>query len=115
MYELCEQSRGRSELIPSLIERMMAIESMHKQGNYIYEVDFTLGYNFNSFFSFLGKQSLQMITHIEAVQAELSSSLAQNKAMMKNVREILGSNVTLIKSNIESLKNRVDRLTPIKK
>jgi hypothetical protein len=35
LYELCEQSRGRSELIPGLIERMMAVESMHKQSNHL--------------------------------------------------------------------------------
>jgi len=96
---------------------MIAIESMHKQGNIRSYCE--LSANFVRFALIIhdvaGKESLQIISHIETIQAEISSSLAQNRMMIKDVKDILDSNVALIKNNVESLKSRVDRLMSIKK
>ncbi|KAK7573864.1 hypothetical protein V9T40_011055 [Parthenolecanium corni] len=88
LYELCNRAKEKSDTLTNIIERMTALESLHRQG----------------------KQSVQTITHLETLQAEIATKLANNNALLNNVKENLSSNISVIKDNVESLKTRVENL-----
>lgn len=125
LYELCNRAKEKSDTLTNIIERMTALESLHRQGKNFFFSNCLLRikkirtflsiiillFEFCwSIFRFTGKQSVQTITHLETLQAEIATKLANNNALLNNVKENLSSNISVIKDNVESLKTRVENL-----
>ncbi|XP_076674713.1 dynactin subunit 2 [Andrena cerasifolii] len=88
MYDVMKQTETMSEILPQTVNRMLALNAIHQQAA-----------EFN-----------KSLTRLEELQSQINADLESNKSLLKGVQESFASNLEIIKSNIESLDERIKKL-----
>lgn len=88
LYELVKKTETLSQVLPQTLERLLALESLHRQA-----VDFN-----------------KSLTQLEALQQQIVSSVQNNDTMMKDVQTNFKLNLDAIMKNISSLETRIAAL-----
>lgn len=88
MYDIMKQTETISQILPQTVNRMLALNTIHQQAA-----------TFN-----------KSLTRLEELQSQITSDLESNKSLLKGVQESFASNLEIIKSNIESLDERIKKL-----
>lgn len=89
MYDIMKQTETLSQVLPQTVNRMLALSSIHQQAA-----------EFN-----------KSLTRLEELQSQITTDLESNKSLLKGVQESFASNLEIIKNNIESLDERIKKLS----
>lgn len=89
MYDIMKQTETMSQILPQTVNRMLALNSIHQQA------------------ATLNKS----LARLEELQTQITSDLESNKSLLKGVQESFASNLETIKNNIESLDERIKKLS----
>lgn len=89
MYDIMKQTETMSHVLPQAVNRMLALNTIHQQA---------------ATFS-------KSLTRLEELQSQITSDLESNKSLLKGVQESFASNLEIIKNNIESLDERIKKLS----
>lgn len=114
MYDIMKQTETISQILPQTVNRMLALNTIHQQGVYLnifiklYKFLFPKNIFFQYFF--LAATFNKSLTRLEELQSQITSDLESNKSLLKGVQESFASNLEIIKSNIESLDERIKKL-----
>ncbi|KOC63803.1 putative dynactin subunit 2 [Habropoda laboriosa] len=88
MYDIVKQTETMSEILPQTVNRMLALNTIHQQAA-----------TFN-----------KSLTRLEELQSQITTDLESNKSLLKGVQESFASNLEIIRNNIESLNERIQKL-----
>ncbi|KOX71404.1 putative dynactin subunit 2 [Melipona quadrifasciata] len=89
MYDIMKQTETMTQILPQTVNRMLALNTIHQQAA-----------TFN-----------KSLTRLEELQSQITSDLESNKSLLKGVQESFASNLEIIKNNIESLDERIKKLS----
>nr|BAN21010.1 probable dynactin subunit 2 [Riptortus pedestris] len=85
LYELVKTTEEMSLVIPAVLDRMLALEDLHKQGN-----DFS-----------------KSVSELESMQKVLASNYESYKELIKRLEENFASNMKTLKEDIDNLAARM--------
>ncbi|XP_014293885.1 dynactin subunit 2 isoform X2 [Halyomorpha halys] len=88
LYELVKTTEEMSLIIPSVLDRMIALEELHKQGN-----DFS-----------------KSLSELESMQKVLANSCEASKELIKRLEENFATNMKTLQENIDSFSQRMKAL-----
>ncbi|KAJ4442794.1 hypothetical protein ANN_04387, partial [Periplaneta americana] len=88
LYDLVKKTETLSQILPQTLDRLLALESLHKQA-----VDFN-----------------KSLTQLEALQQQILVNLQNNDTLMKGVQGNFKQNLDAIKKNMTSLETRISAL-----
>ncbi|XP_003704015.1 dynactin subunit 2 [Megachile rotundata] len=89
MYDIMKQTETMSHVLPQTVNRMLALNTIHQQA---------------ATFS-------KSLTRLEELQSQITTDLESNKSLLKGVQESFASNLEIIRTNIESLDERIKKLS----
>lgn len=88
LYDLVKKTETQSQILPQTLDRLLALESLHKQA-----VDFN-----------------KSLTQLEALQQQILVNLQNNDTLMKGAQGNFKQNLDAIKKNMTSLETRISAL-----
>lgn len=89
MYDIMKQTETMSHVLPQTVNRMLALNTIHQQA---------------ATFS-------KSLTRLEELQSQITTDLESNKSLLKGVQDSFASNLEIIRNNIESLDERIKKLS----
>ncbi|XP_034182235.2 dynactin subunit 2 [Osmia lignaria lignaria] len=89
MYDIMKQTETVSQILPQTVNRMLALNTIHQQA---------------ATFS-------KSLTRLEELQSQITADLESNKSLLKGVQDSFASNLEVIRNNIESLDERIKKLS----
>ncbi|ALC40648.1 Dmn [Drosophila busckii] len=92
LYDIAKRTEPVVEILPHVIERMQALESLHKYAN-----------NF-----------AKIIAEIEQKQGTITTSLVNNKELLHSVQETFAQNLETINSKVAKVEKRVTAISGAK-
>ncbi|EDW72490.1 uncharacterized protein Dwil_GK20679 [Drosophila willistoni] len=92
LYDIAKRTEPVVEILPQVIERMQALEALHKYAN-----------NF-----------AMIIAEIEQKQGTITTSLVNNKELLHSVQETFAQNLETINSKVAKVEQRVTAVTAAK-
>uniref|UniRef100_T1PFB3 Dynamitin n=1 Tax=Musca domestica TaxID=7370 RepID=T1PFB3_MUSDO len=92
MYEIAKRTEPVAEILPDIIERMQALELLHK-----YAMNFA-----------------KIIAEIEEKQTSITTSLVYNKELLHSVQETFAQNLETINKEVAKVEERVKSVANIK-
>lgn len=93
LYDIAKRTEPVAEILPDIIERMQALESLHK-----YAMNFA-----------------KIIAEIEEKQTTITTSLVNNKELLHSVQETFAQNLETINKEVAKVDERVNAVTATKK
>ncbi|XP_047113157.1 dynactin subunit 2-like [Schistocerca piceifrons] len=88
LYDLVKKSGDMSQMLPQIVDRMLALETLHHQA-----VDFS-----------------KSLGQLELIQQQITTTLQNNEDLIKQVQQTFSQNLESIKKNLGNLDARVDAL-----
>ncbi|XP_011184150.2 dynactin subunit 2 [Zeugodacus cucurbitae] len=88
LYELAKRTEPVAEILPDIIERMQALESLHK-----YAMNFA-----------------KIIAEIEEKQTTIATSLVSNKELLHSVQETFAQNLETMNKEVAKVEERVQAI-----
>ncbi|XP_076360765.1 dynactin subunit 2 [Tachypleus tridentatus] len=88
IYELLKKAETMSVTLPSVVDRLVALQELHQQA----------------------LQFSKTLTQLDAVQQKITSSFKNNESLLQEVQENFSKNMEVIKANIASLDQRMEAL-----
>ncbi|CAD7012152.1 dynactin subunit 2 [Ceratitis capitata] len=89
LYEIAKRTEPVAEILPDIIERMQALEALHK-----YAMNFA-----------------KIIAEIEEKQTTITTSLVSNKELLHSVQETFAQNLETINKEVAKVEERVQAIT----
>ncbi|XP_076754974.1 dynactin subunit 2 [Xylocopa sonorina] len=89
MYDIMKQTETMSQILPQTVNRMLALNTIHQQA----------------------ATSNKTLARLEELQSQITSDLESNKSLLKGVQDSFASNLEIIRNNIESLDERIKKLS----
>ncbi|XP_037817240.1 dynactin subunit 2 [Lucilia sericata] len=93
LYDIAKRTEPVAEILPDIIERMQALESLHK-----YAMNFA-----------------KIIAEIEEKQSTITTSLVNNKELLHSVQETFAQNLETINKEVAKVEERVNTVAGSKK
>ncbi|XP_055840169.1 dynactin subunit 2 isoform X1 [Episyrphus balteatus] len=88
LYDIAKRTESIAEILPDIIERMQALESLHK-----YAMNFA-----------------KIIAEVEETQNSISQNLSNNKTLLNSVQEIFATNLENINKEVFKLETRINSI-----
>lgn len=110
LYEQVQRIQAMSNVLPSLVDRLDALQELHDQGSKEHNLNHF--YNFNIPMHVSALQFSKTMAHLESVQQKLGTSLANNESLLKEVQGQFSKNIESIQQNFQNVE---DRMAKIKK
>eukprot|EP00050_Salpingoeca_kvevrii_P018940 m.80297 g.80297 ORF g.80297 m.80297 type:complete len:172 (+) comp8203_c0_seq1:755-1270(+) len=88
LFELTRRWDGVAASVPTLVERLKSLRTLHEQG-----ADFS-----------------KTLTHLESVQQQIASQLSAQSTALSNVEESFQKNISTIEGNFQALDRRIASL-----
>ncbi|XP_055906485.1 dynactin subunit 2 [Eupeodes corollae] len=88
LYDIAKRTEGIAEILPDIIERMQALESLHK-----YAMNFA-----------------KIIAEVEETQSSICRSLANNKTLLTSVQETFANNLENVNKEVNKLETRINAI-----
>lgn len=93
LHEIAKRTEPITQVLPGILERMQALESLHK-----YATNFT-----------------KVIAELEATQKAIASGIANNKSLLQGVQEAFAQNLENVNKEVAKLEKRISELSAAKK
>lgn len=106
LYELVKNTENIRKVLPQTIERLTALEGLHKKGCHKIII-FTI-YVTNCILS--ATEFTQTLAQVETLQSDISNNVHNNKALLQGVQESFAMNLDEINKTIISLDARIKAL-----
>lgn len=89
LYEIAKRTEPITQVLPGILDRMQALESLHK-----YATNFT-----------------KIIAELEATQNGITSGIANNKTLLQGVQEAFAQNLENVNKEVAKLDERITALS----
>ncbi|CAL7946875.1 unnamed protein product [Xylocopa violacea] len=89
MYDIMKQTETMSQILPQTVNRMLALNTIHQQA----------------------ATSNKTLARLEELQSQITSDLESNKSLLKGAQDSFATNLEIIRNNIESLDERIKKLS----
>uniref|UniRef100_A0A0K8TMC0 Putative dynamitin n=1 Tax=Tabanus bromius TaxID=304241 RepID=A0A0K8TMC0_TABBR len=89
LYDIAKKTEPVAQILPDILERMQALESLHK-----YATNFT-----------------SIIAELEATQKGIISGISNNKTLLQGVQEAFALNLENVNTEVAKLQERISKLT----
>lgn len=109
LYDVAKKIEPISKLLPDVLHRMQALESLHKHGEFLF-VCMLLTHQLIllKIFILSANNFSKTITELESTQSALVMTLNGNKALLQNLQETFALNLENINQDVGKLETRLN-------
>lgn len=106
LYEIAKRTEPITQILPEMLDRMQALESLHSYG-----IRISVKSKPNSISSsFSVTNFTKILSEQEAVQQNLGSNLANNKSLLQGVQEAFAVNMLNVTAEVNKIEERMKKL-----
>jgi len=113
LYDIAKRTEPVVEILPHVIERMQALEALHKYGKQFVLALLIFCLTCNPPSS-LANNFAKIIAEIEQKQGTITTSLVNNKELLHSVQETFAQNLETINSKVAKVEQRVAAISSAK-
>lgn len=106
LYEIAKRTEPITQILPEMLDRMQALESLHSYGIRISVK--SKPYSISPSFSVTN--FTKILSEQEAVQQNLGSNLANNKSLLQGVQEAFAVNMLNVTAEVNKIEERMKKL-----
>lgn len=107
LYEIAKKTEPIAKLLPDMLHRMQALESLHNQGKCSTIRPTHVDVKFSSSMFSAANNFNKSIMELESTQSALVSTLNGNKSLLQNVQETFALNLESVNKEVGKLETRL--------